>query len=54
LIRDNGIGFDVESRTAGLGLIGIKERAAIVGGQAKIISETNKGTTIDISLPLNF
>ncbi|HWY40984.1 MAG TPA: MHYT domain-containing protein [Chthoniobacterales bacterium] len=54
LIRDNGIGFDVESRTARLGLLGIKERAALVGGQAKIISETNKGTTIDISLPLNF
>jgi signal transduction histidine kinase len=54
LIRDNGIGFDVESRTARLGLIGIKERAALVGGQAKIISETNKGTTIDISLPLSF
>jgi signal transduction histidine kinase len=54
LIRDNGVGFDTKSRTAGLGLIGIKERAVLVGGQAKIISETNKGTTIDISLPLSF
>lgn len=54
LVRDNGIGFDVESRTAGLGLTGIKERAVLAGGQAKIISETNKGTTIDISLPLSF
>jgi signal transduction histidine kinase len=54
LIRDNGVGFDTKSRTAGLGLIGIKERAALVGGQANIISETNKGTTIDISLPLGF
>jgi signal transduction histidine kinase len=54
LIRDNGVGFDTKSRTAGLGLIGIKERAALVDGQANIISETNKGTTIDISLPLSF
>jgi signal transduction histidine kinase len=55
LIRDNGIGFDVGSaqvQTVGLGLIGIKERAALVGGWAKIISSPNKGTTIDVSVPL--
>jgi signal transduction histidine kinase len=55
LIRDNGIGFDVESvraQTIGLGLIGIKERAALVGGRAKIISSPDKGTTIEVSLPL--
>ena len=55
LIRDNGIGFDVESaqaQTAGLGLIGIKERAALAGGRAKIISSPKKGTTIEVSLPL--
>jgi signal transduction histidine kinase len=55
LMRDNGIGFDVASaqaQTIGLGLIGIKERAALVGGRAKIISTPNKGTTIEVSLPL--
>jgi signal transduction histidine kinase len=55
LIRDNGIGFDVESaqaQTVGLGLIGIKERAALVAGQARIISSPKKGTTIEVSLPL--
>ena len=55
LIRDNGIGFDAESaqaQTVGLGLIGIKERAALVGGRAKIISSPNKGTTIEVFLPL--
>jgi PAS domain S-box-containing protein len=57
LICDNGIGFDVESvraQTAGLGLIGIKERAALLDGRAKITSSLNKGTTIEISLPLTF
>jgi signal transduction histidine kinase len=57
LVRDNGIGLDVESaqaQTIGLGLIGIKERAALVGGRAKIISSPNKGTTIEVSVPLTF
>jgi PAS domain S-box-containing protein len=56
-VRDDGRGFDAESaqaQTVGLGLIGIKERAALVGGQAKIISTPNKGTTIEVSLPLTF
>ena len=54
-VRDNGRGFDAESaqaQTVGLGLIGIKERAALVGGRAKIISSPNKGTAIEILLPL--
>ena len=55
LIRDNGIGFDVESaqaQTVGLGLFGIKERAALVGGRVKIVSSPKKGTTIEVFLPL--
>jgi PAS domain S-box-containing protein len=55
VIRDNGSGFDAESaqaQSAGLGLIGIKERAALLGGGARIISFPNKGTTIEVSLPL--
>jgi signal transduction histidine kinase len=56
-VRDDGRGFDAESaqaQTVGLGLIGIKERATLVGGRAKIISTPNKGTTIEVSLPLTF
>jgi signal transduction histidine kinase len=54
-VHDNGRGFDVESvqaKAVGLGLIGIKERAAIVDARAKIISSPNKGTTVEVSLPL--
>jgi PAS domain S-box-containing protein len=57
LARDNGIGFDAhptQAQAVDLGLIGIKERAALVGGRAKIISSPRKGTTIDVSLPLAF
>ncbi|MDX6531497.1 MAG: hypothetical protein QOH41_3787, partial [Blastocatellia bacterium] len=49
--------FDAESaqaQTAGLGLIGIKERAALVDAQAKVVSSPNKGTTVEVSLPLTF
>jgi PAS domain S-box-containing protein len=55
LVRDNGIGFDpgsVQAQTVGLGLIGIKERAALVGGRAKISSSPSKGTVIEVFLPL--
>ena len=54
-VRDNGRGFDadsVQAQAVGLGLIGIKERAALVGGRTKIVSSPNKGTTIEILLPL--
>lgn len=55
LIRDNGIGFETgsaQTQTVGLGLIGIVERAALVGGRARIISSGGKGTTIEVVLPL--
>ena len=55
LVRDNGIGFDVEAtraQAAGLGLIGIKERATLLSGCAKITSSQNQGTTIEVSLPV--
>jgi signal transduction histidine kinase len=56
LIGDNGVGFHVESVRAqaiGLGLIGITERAALVGGRARIISSPGKGTTIEVVLPFD-
>jgi signal transduction histidine kinase len=50
-IADNGKGFDT-SRTSKktLGLLGMKERATMVGGQLEIISEPGKGTTITITV----
>jgi signal transduction histidine kinase len=54
-VHDNGTGFEVESvqaRTNRLGLLGIKERAVLLNGRARISSSPNKGTTVDVSLPL--
>lgn len=49
-IRDDGIGFDTESSTNGLGLIGVKERVKMLGGSISIESATNKGTSVTIGL----
>ena len=54
-IRDNGTGFDAESaqaQTIGLGLVGMKERAALVGGRTRIMASRGNGATVDVTLPL--
>ena len=58
IIEDNGIGFDpnaVGSQQAGrraLGLIGMKERAALVGGRVDVETAPGAGTTIYVHIPL--
>lgn len=53
-VSDNGAGFDpLAQKEQSFGLIGIRERAAIMGGMAEITSEANKGTTVRATLPLN-
>ncbi len=59
LVRDDGKGFDVAAakaraeQGASLGLLGIKERAALAGGSAQISSIPDEGTTVEILLPLS-
>ena len=54
LIRDNGRGFDqaVPSLSKSLGLLGMRERAAILGGRLNILSAPGKGTTVTAWIPL--
>ena len=54
-ISDSGRGFDMKCIQAGncRGLRNIKERVNILSGEIKINSEFAKGTTINISIPLN-
>jgi PAS domain S-box-containing protein len=57
VIEDNGVGFDVENkdnRQKGIGLIGIHERAAIIGGAAEIESQKGVGTTVFARVPVKF
>jgi len=59
VVRDDGKGFDVpaaETRAeqgASLGLLGLKERAALAGGSARITSSPGRGVTVEILLPLD-
>jgi signal transduction histidine kinase len=50
-VHDNGRGFDPERATAGLGLIGIRERVKMLGGEIDIHSAAGQGTRIEIKLP---
>ena len=46
-IADDGIGFEVNSKSEGFGLKNIKERAQDIAGFIKIQSSEGEGTTID-------
>jgi PAS domain S-box-containing protein len=54
IIEDNGVGFDVsdpETGGQGLGLIGMRERAALVGADLQIESTPGGGTTVIVRAP---
>ncbi len=51
-IQDNGKGFDVH-KEKGLGLLGIAERVAQLGGDLEVLSEEGRGTLISVVLPLS-
>jgi signal transduction histidine kinase len=52
-IEDNGVGFDPGiSRGQGLGLIGMEERVRELGGNISINSQPQKGTVIQLDVPL--
>lgn len=52
-IQDDGLGFDSSAIPSGhYGLLGIRERVRLTGGQFTIQSAPKKGTTLTIELPL--
>ena len=59
IIEDDGVGFDSEAKRtrsksgSGLGLVGMQERASLIGGEAEIETGIGKGTTIYVRIPLN-
>lgn len=56
IIEDNGQGFEVNemkmSQSKGLGLVGMRERAALMGGTLEIETSKGNGTTIFARIPL--
>lgn len=54
-IKDDGVGFlpsGVESKKPSLGLLGIQERARLVGGEARITSVPGQGTEVRVIVPV--
>jgi glucose-6-phosphate-specific signal transduction histidine kinase len=51
-IADNGKGMDLEAPRAGLGLVGMRERVAALGGRLKLTSRPGAGLEIVASIPL--
>ncbi len=57
-VRDNGVGFDLKAVFAdtghsGLGLLGIQERVAALGGCFKVNSSPGGGTELVVDIPLD-
>jgi signal transduction histidine kinase len=51
-VKDDGIGFDPEAAERnGFGLIGMRERAAAIGGELRIDSQPNAGTSVEVVIP---
>lgn len=53
-VQDDGCGFDASNKDAmpSLGLLGMSERAAMIGATFEVCSAPGKGTTITVRLPL--
>ena len=51
-VADKGRGFDTTSISTGFGLVGIRERAGLLGGTAEIDSAPGAGTTVTARLPV--
>jgi signal transduction histidine kinase len=50
-VEDDGRGFDAALPTAGLGLTGMRERAALMGGELELTSSA-AGTVVSARFPL--
>lgn len=48
-VRDDGVGFG--PATTGLGILGMRERAALFGGSVEIRSRIGEGTTVTVRIP---
>ena len=54
-VADDGRGFDPEQFTESdmLGLAGMRERAALVGGSLAVLSQPGQGTVVSFRVPLH-
>jgi signal transduction histidine kinase len=50
-VADDGLGFDPVGKTDGVGILNMKQRTKLLGGNFKLFSDKEDGTRIVISLP---
>jgi PAS domain S-box-containing protein len=54
-VCDNGKGFDPDARkNKSFGLIGMRERVLMLGGELEVLSAPISGTVIKVSIPVNY
>ncbi len=55
VVEDNGRGFNVdeESRTRGLGLLSMEERARLLGGRLSVTTRQGGGTRVEATVPID-
>jgi PAS domain S-box-containing protein len=53
-VRDNGRGFNLDDprRPNAFGLMGLRERVSLLGGEVRIESQPGLGTVLDVQIPL--
>ena len=52
-MQDNGSGFDPTARTGRFGLLGMRERVELVGGELEVRSRRGEGTRVSARLPVD-
>ena len=53
-ISDDGVGFvQAQGRPVSFGLVGMRERVLIMGGQLSLDSQLGEGTTLSVTVPLD-
>lgn len=52
-VEDDGVGMEGIADTSSLGLLGMKERARLMGGDLVIRSAPNRGTTVSLCAPIH-
>ncbi len=58
IVKDDGCGFDVAAMKAGalaggsMGVLGMQERAALIGGQLDLQSAPGDGSTLRMQCPM--
>ena len=51
-VSDDGRGFDPDDPGAGFGLLGMRERVALVGGELEVRAAPGKGTSVIARIPV--